>query len=103
MFKNISINLTGPICKCESQDLGWGIELDKDSRVCLVVFCKICHTKIHIPNQQFVAYFSLEKGYPKGTLPPRENMDIAKEAEENDKKFLKDLHITPDLKSKTDT
>ncbi len=97
MFKNIGINLAGPICKCESQNLIWGIVADKDLEILLYISCATCSVKIQVPYKQIFAYFNLEKKYPKGILQPQKTDSV----EEQDQKFLKDMRITPNFKADT--
>lgn len=63
MIKNITINITEPICKCEVQNLAWD---------CLsvpnifVVHCLVCKTQLQVKiKESLVAHFKLDKLYPK--------------------------------------
>lgn len=66
MFQRIAIELTGPICSCRKQNLGWTPYIDNDRRFGLVVNCGTCGTELRIPNGQFKAYFDLDEEYPEG-------------------------------------
>lgn len=57
MFKDITINLDGPICKC-TQDPNWGIEYDDKKNPCLYIRCPECKIKLSIPNKKFIAGFN---------------------------------------------
>lgn len=66
MLKDITINLTGPICNCESFDLGWGIMTEgRGERANFKVVCHSCKTMLTIPVQQLIATFTMEQSYPK--------------------------------------
>lgn len=93
MFKNIKIELEGPICSCEKQNLEWYFNSNPDNYADLNIWCKSCNTKLKIPHTMLLAYINLEKKYPKGILQKNDNIA------EKDRKFLKDLGIVPDLKA----
>ena len=61
MFKRISIELTEPICTCETNQLSWGITIGPG----MYVECKECGTRVEVPNKKFMAAFDLDKKYPK--------------------------------------
>lgn len=63
MIRYISIRLPGPICKCDTQDLGWGFEIIGGKRIALVVFCKSCDAKV-VTGNKVGARFDLETPYP---------------------------------------
>lgn len=72
MFRKIIIQLDGPICSCDEEKLQWtvGRALREENGVMLEgaylqVTCKTCKTKLHVPNEKFVASFELKKGYPR--------------------------------------
>lgn len=92
MFKNITINLTAPICKCRVQKLSWTIYKDEKQNSCLSISCETCKTQLKIPYEQFLGHFALDNPYP-GPEPPKENLS-AKTG--YDDKFLKNLHIKTD-------
>ncbi len=103
MFKNIGINLTGPICSCDKQNLIWGIFTDEENSPGLIITCKNCKTNLKIHNRQFKAYFKLDKGYPKGLATDDAVQEKEKEKEklkeiDDDAEFLKSLKIDPNLK-----
>ena len=84
MFKSITINLTGPICKCEYQDLAWAIILSEilPSGHCvynLYVFCNICKNGLEIPSQDFIGNFRLQIPYPKSKV----NLDKAEDIDQD--------------------
>jgi len=64
VFSRIQIQLTGPICDCDVQDLSWWISRDGDGRSGLVVECNGCGCELRIPNKRFKACFQLDKPYP---------------------------------------
>jgi hypothetical protein len=59
VFKDIVINLTGPICDCDVQSLGWNVDLGD-----LTVQCLICKTTLMVPSKKFRARFDLDVKYP---------------------------------------
>ena len=62
MFKNVSINLKGPICSCQQQSLSWGIAKGGD----LNIQCDTCKAMLTIAHDGFVAHFKLDEQYPGG-------------------------------------
>lgn len=64
MFKKIDIKLSGPICSCDEQSIAWGLPSDDKGLVGLSLTCKLCNTKLLIPNSKFLAGFSLDRPYP---------------------------------------
>jgi len=97
MFKKIVIQLDGPICTCENENLAWTVYLNKNETNCfLLIFCLTCQTKLEVPNKKFVACFELKKQYPKG-VPPQNKSEINPETEK-DQKFLRDIGIVPNFK-----
>lgn len=95
MFKNISINLKGPICKCEKQDLTWGWYQEEKWHG-LFVRCEICSVVLRIPPTQLVARILFEVGYPQGIAEKTDGTKSNLKLTENDKKFLRDLNIRID-------
>jgi len=63
MFKNITINLTEPICTCPELDLSWYIIPGSEQG--LRIYCKTCKVELNVPNKSFLAHFKLDKSYPK--------------------------------------
>ena len=59
VFKDITINLTGPICSCREQALSWWPDKDEKGRPTLVLKCKTCATKLIVSNEKFIAGWSL--------------------------------------------
>lgn len=59
MFKKISINLSGPICRCYEENLIWVIGHDE-----MHVRCNICNIKIVIPFKAADYIFTLDAPYP---------------------------------------
>jgi hypothetical protein len=64
MFKSITINLAGPICKCQESKLGWTVFLNKEGRPGLTVHCLACKVSLSIPNKEFKGSFKLDIPYP---------------------------------------
>lgn len=62
--------LAGPICTCEEQALGWGIQPDTHGQYGMYIECKTCKVRLSIPHKQFKAGFDLEKPYPGKTPEP---------------------------------
>lgn len=60
MFKGIKIELTGPICQCEKQDLIWGIFPGPGLRV----ICQQCEVRLEVPHKEFKASFAFDVKYP---------------------------------------
>lgn len=76
MFKQICIELVGPICNCKKQNLAWSLLWGNISSVTfLSIFCKTCGTQLTVPPDQLFAYFKLDKPYPESVLsnPEPEN------------------------------
>lgn len=66
MFKSIKIQLAGPICNCEEEDLWWNTPTrDPEGKPVLEVGCYHCKTMLRVGNDQFKAVFALDKSYPK--------------------------------------
>lgn len=63
-FKRITIELNGPICACDEQDLIWCPTLDSGGKHALSIECKTCKTKMIVGNSHFKAAFELDKPYP---------------------------------------
>ncbi len=61
MFKKIQIELTDPICDCDTQNLSWGITAGPG----IFIKCKECETQINVSAKKFVACYKLDKKYPK--------------------------------------
>lgn len=94
MFEDVTINLSGPTCNCEQQDLGWNIWSDGDEPG-LQINCHICKTKVLVPFKKFVAWFTLKTPYPKEEIDKALKPEISK----TDVDFLKDSGISPDTKT----
>lgn len=75
MFKKITIQMASPICDCDAQDLGWGIE-STVTGWSLIVECKSCLTYLRVPNKKFVASFELERDYPNGRTKKRDEARV---------------------------
>ncbi len=60
MFKNITINLSGPICSCKKKDLAWTVNHLHG----LEIWCKVCGIKISVPKTHFRAGCDLDVPYP---------------------------------------
>lgn len=87
MFKRITINLSGPICSCERQNISWGIWLDDKNQAGLTLTCKDCNTQLKIPNSKFVAGITSDVPYP---------ADKKKEKEEKKEKKKESSITEPD-------
>lgn len=60
MFKNITINLERPICRCSSgTELIWGIHITAEHKAGLTIGCKSCKIEVKIPNELFVGNFNV--------------------------------------------
>lgn len=60
MFESITINLEGPICKCKTENLGWGFDNNSFG-----IWCKTCNTVLKIGKSvELVAWFNIKKPYP---------------------------------------
>lgn len=80
MFKHVTIHLSGPICKCATENLSWGVHVDAPPAVlsaaaptaamALVVTCNTCRTQLKVPQPEFTATFALATPYtqPRGVL-----------------------------------
>lgn len=100
VFKNISINLTGPICSCEFEDLSWGPH-PVENGYGLTLSCIRCGTKLVVSREKFRALFSFDKGYPKPrTAKPAADVVEKKDVEAD--RFMQDvLGLTLGEKKKT--
>lgn len=90
MFTGINIELVGPICTCEVENLEWELAIWKikdneggeTEEVGLTIHCGTCSTELVIPPNKLVAAFSLEVPYPETTeseVPARKkNIDNRK-------------------------
>tara|TARA_B100000315_G_C14034749_1_gene344800 strand:+ start:223 stop:507 length:285 start_codon:yes stop_codon:yes gene_type:complete len=65
MFKGIVIELTEPICNCETENLSWGFEYEGDDATDLYVLCESCGSKLIILYENLVASITLDTSYPK--------------------------------------
>jgi len=65
MFKDISINLTGPICRCHEQKLRFAITRRRNA----IIFCPTCGMRIDVPADQFYGQFILDTPYPANVKP----------------------------------
>jgi hypothetical protein len=74
MFKDITINLTEPICNCEEKKLRFGFTND-DS---IYIRCTICETRINVSKQHFVGSFHLDRPYPADMKPAAEFPEFEK-------------------------
>jgi hypothetical protein len=63
MFKNITINLDGPICRCKDMNLTFGITVDMDYSCRFIVQCKDCRVTISVPYNALKGNFKLDKPY----------------------------------------
>jgi len=75
MFKNITINLSEPICSCNEQNLKWIISATDWSAQFI---CKTCNVKLTIPMEKLFYSFKLDKDYP-----GRQKEKIVKNKENN--------------------
>lgn len=64
MFKGCNIKLSGPICNCPEEDLGWHIRHEDGNRHGLSIICRACKTELRIPYAKMTACFVLESPYP---------------------------------------
>ncbi len=58
MFKSITLNLTGPICKCKVKNIR--LEIDTD----LQLECKSCGVTYIIPSKSITWSLKLDTPYP---------------------------------------
>lgn len=67
MLKNVTIRLSGPICRCSKKDLSWGVicphENPGDGHG-LIITCKTCKVELRIPHDQYVASIVCDAPYP---------------------------------------
>lgn len=54
------IKLAGPICRCDKQNLSWGIGNSNG----LYVRCDTCQVELNIPREQFRARIICKRPYP---------------------------------------
>lgn len=60
MFTQATFHLSGPICQCPEQKLGWSILAETR----LEIFCNTCKITLTIPKNKFLAGFKLDTPYP---------------------------------------
>jgi hypothetical protein len=72
VFTNININLTGPICRCERQNLSWGLTHTESGKHSLYVQCNDCKTELRVGPEHFKAGFRLDQPYPQGDKPKQD-------------------------------
>jgi len=96
LFKNVIINLEGPICSCHGQDLGWGI-YGKNGNYGLSVFCLNCKISVFVPPDKFIADFNLDKKYPGGiATDTKPGQPKVRSLTEFDKNYLIKLGVKPE-------
>lgn len=86
MFKFAVFHLVGPICQCDTQDLGWDVARDS-SGLELVIICHLCNSRHIIGHAQFKARIELEVPYPNArrTQPADDQRRTVKPANEDSK------------------
>jgi len=57
----IEIVLKGPICSCDTQDLGWGVNPQA-----MKIFCRLCGAVLYTEHSQLAAGIVCETEYPEG-------------------------------------
>jgi len=82
MFNRIVIELSGPICGCDEQDLSWNVPLDEDGKTSLEITCRTCKSSLKVGSKYFKAAFKLDTPYVKV---------------KTEKKDAKILQLVPDL------
>ena len=85
MFQNAVLNLSGPICRCDKEDLSWSIFRADEGGHGVTIECRTCGTKLVVAHKHFVACFRFDEGYPGG----------AKDDDE-DEGDLVELRVKPD-------
>ena len=69
-FEKIIIQLAGPICNCDDQNLSWDHYLDKSKSekgsISLFLKCGICGIKLYVPRDKYRASFHVASPYPNG-------------------------------------
>ena len=67
MFKRVTIELTEPICDCDSQSYSWCWPTDSKGRTIQKIECKICGTVLTVPNSKLGGNFTYDRGHPSDT------------------------------------
>jgi len=75
VLREIEIVLSGPICNCKSQDLGWGFAGDS-----LRVFCKRCNTNLYVEKSKIQGCVVCDSEYPDGLAEYTEIIDKSEPA-----------------------
>lgn len=90
MFKQLHIAMSGPICTCEVQDLGW---CPKQVGVLWTfeISCNICKTVLLVPHEKFRAIFTLDRQYPKGLKQTKPSVEDFEKKDAEADTFLKDV------------
>ena len=76
MIHGLNIHLARPICKCKTENLGWGLNEDGS----LYVFCDTCGAFYMLPYISLTASFTFEVPYPE-RRKPRIYLAYSKDAE----------------------
>ena len=81
MFKNITINLTGPLCSCnDGKLLNWcpGQEVVKGKvQWTLILGCDGCGTKLVVSEKKLVAQFSFPKSEEQSSKKTKESSGVS--------------------------
>lgn len=86
MFTKLTINLTGPICICDKEDLSWGICLEASGQVGMDLECNFCHTILKVPYKKFLASFKLDNPYPHDLASNKNKEEAQQKKKKEDQK-----------------
>jgi len=94
MFEGIIICLSGPICSCQSENLGYRFYQDEHQLLGIIVLCKneFCLAEMKISSDQLRAHVYLQKKQLRQAGSKHKSISFT----EADKKFLREMKILPD-------
>lgn len=69
MIEPLKITVSSPICKCENENISWGLYYDQ-----FVLECQTCKVKLSMPLKNLRACLCFTKNYPKGRLDKKNNI-----------------------------
>lgn len=71
-FRDITINLTGPICTCTEQAITWGIKTVEGGYFNLYFTCRECKTHLNVPHKKLIAHYRFDTPYPADRPRPKD-------------------------------
>lgn len=81
-FKKLTIELAGPICNCEHNNLRWAVMTGK-----LTIHCLTCKTQLWVQDEELLAHIELLQPYPSGNLPAPNNKETLQDSQQDPPMF----------------